>query len=66
MAYDYLNNERVVKMWEDFKSDPLPIWAIILFALEGVAAVGLISYFTIGKHVKRSLRKKRKEEANKK
>ena len=66
MAYDYLNNERVVKMWEDFKSDPLPVWAIILFALEGVAAVGLISYFTIGKHVKRSLRKKRKEEANKK
>ena len=66
MAYDYLNNDRVVKMWEDFKSDPLPTWAIVLFAVEGAAAIGLIAYFTFGKYVKRSLRKKRKEEQDKK
>ena len=62
MAYDYLNNDRVVKMWEDFKSDPLPTWAIVLFAVEGAAVIGLVAYFTFGKYVKRSLRKKRKEE----
>ena len=59
-------NDAVLKMWERFKSNALPVWAIILFVVEILAALGLVGYFYIGKRVKHSLRKKRKEEQNKK
>ena len=54
-------NEAVLKMWEKFKSDALPIWAIVLFVIEIAAALALVGYFFIGNRVKHSLRKKRKE-----
>lgn len=54
-------NEAVLKMWEKFKSDTLPVWAIILFATEGAAIVGALAYFIIARKMKLSLRKKRKE-----
>ena len=54
-------NEAVLKMWEKFKSDALPVWAIVLFVIEIAAALALIGYFFIGNRIKRSLRKKRKE-----
>ena len=57
-------NDAVLKMWEKFKSDALPTWAIVLFVVEVSAGVGLLVYFFIGNRLKRSLRKKRKE-ANK-
>ena len=59
-------NEAVLKMWEKVKSDNLPVWAIVLFIVEVSAALVLILYFVIGKRMKYSLRKKRKEELNKK
>ena len=59
-------NDAVLKMWERFKSNALPVWAILLFVVEILAALGLVGYFYIGKRVKHSLRKKRKEEQNKK
>ena len=59
-------NEAVLKMWEKFKSDNLPVWAIVLFIVEVSAALVLVLYFVIGKRMKYSLRKKRKEELNKK
>ena len=59
-------NEAVLKMWEKFKSDALPVWAIVLFIVEVSAALVLVLYFVIGKRMKYSLRKKRKEEQNKK
>lgn len=59
-------NEAVLKMWEKFKSDNLPVWAIVLFVVEVSAALVLILYFVIGKRMKYSLRKKRKEELYKK
>ena len=59
-------NEAVLKMWEKFKSDSLPVWAIVLFIVEVSAALVLILYFVVGKRMKYSLRKKRKEEVNKK
>lgn len=59
-------NEAVLKMWEKFKSDALPVWAIVLFIVEVSAALALVLYFVIGKRMKYSLRKKRKEEQNKK
>lgn len=57
------NNVYVMKMWERFKSNSLPIWAIILFLLEIFAAVGLIVYFSLRKRIKRNLRQKRLSEA---
>ena len=59
-------NEAVLKMWEKFKSDTLPVWAIILFVVELSAGAALIGYLFLNKRVKRNLRKKRKEEQNKK
>ena len=59
-------NEAVLKMWEKFKSDNLPVWAIVLFIVEVSAALVLVLYFVVGKRMKYSLRKKRKEEVNKK
>ena len=54
-------NDAVLKMWEKFKSDALPVWAIVLFIVEIAAALALVGYFFIGNRVKHSLRKKRKE-----
>ena len=59
MAFDPENNDRVVKMWEDFKSDPLPIWAIILFAIELVGIGAIILYMTTNKAIKQRMRKNR-------
>ena len=59
-------NEAVLKMWEKFKSDNLPVWAIVLFIVEVSASLVLVLYFVVGKRMKYSLRKKRKEEVNKK
>ena len=54
-------NDAVLKMWEKFKGDALPVWAIVLFIVEIAAALALVGYFFIGNRVKHSLRKKRKE-----
>ena len=62
MAFDYKNNDRVVKMWEDFKSDPLPVWAIILFAVEIIGIGGFILYITLNKRIKKKIREKRLSE----
>ena len=59
-------NEAVLKMWEKFKSDTLPVWAIVLFIVEVAGGACLIGYFFIGNRVKHNLRKKRKDEQNKK
>ena len=61
MAYDYKNNDRVVKMWEDFKSDPLPIWAIILFALELLGIGAIVLYMLLNRRIKQKIRKNRLE-----
>ena len=55
------NNKLILEMWENFKSDPLPAWATILFAFEIVLIVGFVGYFVFSKYIKHSLRKKRKE-----
>ena len=59
-------NEAVLKMWEKFKTDTLPVWAIVLFVVEISLFVAFGLYHFVGKRVKYKLRKKRKEEANKK
>lgn len=58
-------NIKIVKLWEDFKSNPLPTWAIILIVVEVMVAAGIITYFVLGKSIKKALRTKRKEEKQK-
>ena len=55
------NNEFVLKMWENFKSDPLPVWAIVTFAVIGAGVLGLSGYFIYNASMKKHLRKKRKK-----
>ena len=54
-------NIHVVKLWEDFKSNPVPTWGVILLIVEGVAALGIVGYLTINKTIKKNLRQKRRE-----
>jgi len=51
-------NEKVLDMWQSVRTNPLPLWAIILFIIEGVVAVGLISYVVSKKLILKKLRKK--------
>lgn len=53
-------NSAILKMWENFKSDPLPLWAIILFASEIAIILSSGLYFYIRKRVKVNLRTNRK------
>ena len=57
--YGTENNKLVMKMWEEFKSDPLPIWAIITFSIIGAAAIGFVALLIINNILKKSTKKKR-------
>ena len=58
------NNKYVMKMWEEFKSDPLPTPAIVVFAIIIASAVGLIGFIVTGKVLTNRIRKKRKAAQN--
>ena len=53
------NNKYVMKMWESFKTDPLPVWAIITFAIIGVGAAAFVTMLITNSVTKKSLKKKR-------
>lgn len=55
------NNEHIMRMWENFKSNPLPVEMIILFVIEIVLILGATSFFILNKNIKKRLRKRRKE-----
>ena len=55
------NNEKVLDMWQSVRTNPLPVWAIILFILEAALAVFAISYILISNYIKRKLRKRYSE-----
>ena len=57
-------NDLIMKMWEDFKSDPLPVWAIILFVILAVAILGSIALFLIAQHFNKKLRRNRIKQGN--
>ena len=59
------NNELIMRMWENFKSDPLPTWAIILFALLVAAIGGGLGFFFLSKYLNKKLRKQRIAEEQK-
>ena len=55
------NNVHVMKMWENFKSDPLPVWAVITLIVFIVGILALIAYFVVNKILTNNVRKKRVE-----
>ena len=58
------NNKYVMRMWEEFKSDPLPIPAIIIFVIIIGAALGLVGFIVAGKLLTNQIRKRRKKAQN--
>ena len=56
------NNELIMRMWENFKSDPLPVWAIVIFAILVVGIGGGLGFFFISKYMNKKLRKQRHAE----
>lgn len=54
------NNAYVMKMWENFKSDPLPAWAIVVLIVFLVGILALIAYFVTKKILINRVRKARK------
>ena len=54
------NNKMVMKMWENFKSDNLPTWAVIVFIAFIVLLLAIIAYFVINKILVERVRKNRK------
>ena len=55
------NNQYILTMWENFKSDPLPTWAIILFVLEIIVIGGTTIFFIARRKISKSRRIKRKQ-----
>ena len=55
-------NPLIMKMWENFKSDPLPVWAITLFVILAILLVGGFGYLFLKKYLNKKLRKQRKLE----
>ena len=54
------NNKMVMKMWENFKSDALPIWAIVVLAVFLALVLLLVANIIINKIWTNKVRKKRK------
>ena len=55
------DNEKVLDMWQSVRTNALPVWAIIIFALEAALAIFAITYLIVTKQIKKKLRKKYSE-----
>ena len=51
-----------MRMWEKIKSDPLPVWAIVIFAILVAGIGGGLGFFFISKYMNKKLRKQRHAE----
>ena len=48
MMDDYgKDNQAVIEMWQQVRTNPLPLWAIIVLAVQFVAVVGLVVYLIV-------------------
>ena len=58
------NNKLVMKMWEEFKSDPLPTPALVIFLVIIGCAIGFVALLLSNKIIVSRIRKKRKAKQN--
>lgn len=66
MMKDYgENNKNVMKMWENFKSNPLPLWAIITFIVVLAGLLAFATYMIVNAVIKKKIRLARKGEEEK-
>ena len=49
-------NEKVLDMWQSVRTNPLPVWAIVLFAIEAALGAFFIIYLITKKHIQKKLR----------
>lgn len=49
-------NEKVLDMWQSVRTNPLPVWAIVLFAIEAALGAFFIIYMITNKHIQKKLR----------
>lgn len=60
--YGDQQNIKVLKMWESFKSNALPVWAVVILIVTlSLMAIGL-TYYLLSKHLKKKLRIKRQSQ----
>ena len=60
--YGDTQNIKVLKMWESFKSNALPVWAVIvLVSILLILGTG-VTYYFVSNHLKKKLREKRLNE----
>ncbi|HBF67706.1 MAG TPA: hypothetical protein DDW20_00025, partial [Firmicutes bacterium] len=57
-------NEAVLDMWEKVRTNALPIWAVIVFVIEILIALGAVIYFAVKKIIKKKLKNERKKMKN--
>ncbi len=57
-------NDAILKMWEDFKSDPLPTWAIVVFSVEIAAIIAVVIYYYARRHYNNKVRENIKKSEN--
>lgn len=57
-------NPLIMKMWENFKSDALPLWAVILFFIIIAILVVGFGYLFLSKYLNKKIRRRRKAELN--
>ncbi|MCD8209265.1 MAG: extracellular solute-binding protein [Coprobacillus sp.] len=57
-------NDAILKMWEDFKSDPLPTWAIVVFSIEIAAIIAVVIYYYARRHYNNKVRENIKKSEN--
>ena len=60
--YGEVQNIKVLKMWESFKSNSLPLWAVILLIVEVAVILFGVTYYFVSKHIKKQLRIKRQSD----
>ena len=53
------NNQYVMKMWENFKSNPLPTWAIVTFITILVIGLGFVALLIVNSVLKKNIKNKR-------
>lgn len=53
-------NIKLLDMWEQVRTNSLPVWAIVLFSIEIAAAIAVGIYFITKKVVRKKLRKARR------
>ena len=54
-----VGNQALLDMWEQVRTNPLPLWAIIVFIIEGIIALAFVGLLVYKKVIRKKLREAR-------